>query len=391
MAPARLQSPEAVAKREEARVAVVKVAATPVAAEVADVLDSPEVAELIGQIETLRWTGRKGYGTRALIGACLVKALYAIPTWTRTAALIADHAALRDALGDAPSQWACYRFTVKLREQKPLLDACLSQVIAALRERVPEMGTDVAIDASDLPAYGNGQRFLTKGGPERERFSDPDASWGHRSAVSTRSAGGFYGFKLHLATCARTDLPLAWEIRTAKTAESTVAKSLLAALTERDFAPESVALDKGYDHAMVYESVQALGGTAIIPLRKTPDVKQGKQNAPVCEHGEWVFAGADFKNKRTKWRCPTGECDPASVWRKASRLHPLIPRHTKRWTELYAGRSSVERTFGRLKYGYGLAPLRTRGIERVQVHADLCILAQLAQALSRARAVPLAA
>ncbi len=31
-----------------------------------------------------------------------------------------------------------------------------------------------------------------------------------------------------------------------------------------------------------------------------------------CRHGVWTFAGADFKRRATKWRCPTGECQPAS-------------------------------------------------------------------------------
>jgi hypothetical protein len=74
------------------------------------------------------------------------------------------------------------------------------------------MGRDLAIDASDLPAYANGQRFVSKGGRERERFSDPDASWGHRSAVSTRKGGGFYGYKIDMATCSRTGLPVAWNV-----------------------------------------------------------------------------------------------------------------------------------------------------------------------------------
>src|SRR5581483_9577297 len=69
--------------------------------------------------------GARANGARALVGACLVKNLYAIPTWTRTARLIAEHAALQDAIGGAPSEWACYRFTVKLRAQAPLLDATL--------------------------------------------------------------------------------------------------------------------------------------------------------------------------------------------------------------------------------------------------------------------------
>lgn len=58
---------------------------------------------------------------------------------------------------------------------------------------------------------------------------------------------------------------------------------------------------------------------------------------------------------------------------------------------LYRGRASVEREFGRLKHQYGLAPLRVRGLERAQLHTDLVMLTRLSQALSRARAVPLAA
>jgi transposase len=82
---------------------------------------------------------------------------------------------------------------------------------------------------------------------------------------------------------------------------------------------------------------------------------------------------------------------PASVWIKADRLHPLIPRETLRWRGLYRGRASVEREFGRLKHEWALAPLRVRGIERVRLHADLTILAKLSCALARARVVALAA
>ena len=55
------------------------VARRTVAHEVAGLLDSPEIADLIGELEALRWTGRKGYPIRALVGACLVKSMYAIP------------------------------------------------------------------------------------------------------------------------------------------------------------------------------------------------------------------------------------------------------------------------------------------------------------------------
>jgi hypothetical protein len=82
-------------------------------------------------------------------------------------------------------------------------------------------------------------------------------------------------------------------------------------------------------------------------------------------------------------------CEP--VWVKADRLRPLVPRETPRWRKLYKGRAEVEREIGRLKNEWALLPLRVRGLDRVKLHADLTILAKLACALSRARAVPLAA
>jgi hypothetical protein len=366
-----------------------------------EILDSPEISELVAELEALRWTGRKGYPTRSLVGACLAKSLYSIPTWSRTAALIAEHAALQEVLGSAPSVYALYRFTTKLRENRPALAACFTALAAALRTELPEYGRDVAIDASDLPAYANGQRFLSRNGPERERYSDPDASWGHRSAVSTRKGGGFYGYKIQIAVCASTELPLAWQVATARDHESSYALPLLDAVLARGFKPETCAMDKGYDTGPIHDGFEERGCRPVVPLKNTLTVGRGEHRPPECEHGTWIFAGADFKRRRTKWRCPHAAasnrgqlafaCSPASVWIKASRLHPLIPRESKRWSDLYRGRGAVERALARLKNEYGLNPLRTRGIERVAIHADLCILATLASVLARARAIPLAA
>jgi transposase len=292
-----------------------------------------------------------------------------------------------------PSVYACYRFTAKLRIYGDMLTGCIDRVTAGLSARVPEYGRNIAIDGSDMPAYANGQRFVSKGGRERaaDEYADPDASWGHRSAVSTRKGGGFYGYKIDMAVCTATDLPLAWNVRTAREAEQAHALALVDAVKARGFAVETAAMDKGYDARFVYEGCEDRDVRPIIPLTKSPGVKRGDHKTPRCEHGAWRFAGADYKRKATKWRCPTGECAPASVWIKAERLFPLIPRDTPRFAALYRRRSAVEREFGRLKHEWALAPLRVRGLDRVRLHADLTILAKLACALSRARAVPLAA
>lgn len=85
-------------------------------------------------------------------------------------------------------------------------------------------------------------------------------------------------------------------------------------------------------------------------------------------------------------------CVPIVCLRKGRPI-PLtaIPYGSDEWKRLYHGRAAVEREFGRLKNEYALTPLRTRGLVRVRLHADLVMIAPLGQALVRVRAVPLAA
>ncbi len=277
------------------------------------------MAALVRQIDGLRLRKRRGYGTRTLIGACLVRTIYALPRWTRTVQLIEEHAGLADAIGGTPSEWACYRFMTKLREHSAALADCVDALAESLRAELPGYGVDVAIDASDLPAYANGQRFLYNHGPERQGYSDPDASWGHRSAVSTRKGGGFYGYKLHLAACTRTGLPVAWQVETARRNESLYVARLLDTLRRRDIRPETCAMDKGYDNNRVFEETRSRAVVPIVCIRK-------------------------------------GRAIPLTA----------IPYGSDEWKRLHRGRAAVEREFGRLKNEYGLTPLRTRGLARVR-------------------------
>ena len=59
-----------------------KVARRTVVGDVAELLDSPEILALIERIDAAGDNrGRKGFGTRALVGACLAKSLFALPTF----------------------------------------------------------------------------------------------------------------------------------------------------------------------------------------------------------------------------------------------------------------------------------------------------------------------
>jgi hypothetical protein len=65
-----------------------------------------------------------------------------------------------------------------------MLAACIASVLFVLHSAKPEMGTAIAIDGSDLPAYASGQRYVKRRGELCKRFADPDASWDHRYDTS---------------------------------------------------------------------------------------------------------------------------------------------------------------------------------------------------------------
>lgn len=48
------------------------------AAQIGVLLDSPEIAGLITQLEQTRWTGRPGYPIRAMVGLALIKGSYTL-------------------------------------------------------------------------------------------------------------------------------------------------------------------------------------------------------------------------------------------------------------------------------------------------------------------------
>ena len=299
-----------------------KVAPRSAAFELAGLLDSPEIAALVSELESTRWTGRPGYPIRAMVGMALAKSMYVIPTWTRTARLVAEHAALRAALGceDAtPSEWACYRFAAKLRAYKPLLDSCIAAVLDRLREANPGMGENIAIDGSDLPAYANGQRFVSKNGRERalSEYSDPDASWGHRSAVSTRKGGGYYGYKVHAAVDTLTGLPMAWTVETAKAAETTFALGLLDAVRERGFAVATAIMARAMTTA---RSTTAAWTVASAPSRRFG--RPRLSSAATTLRASASTESGPSPEPTTSGRPPSGAARPATASRSRCGSRP---------------------------------------------------------------------
>jgi hypothetical protein len=115
----------------------------------------------------------------------------------------------------------------------------------------------------------------------------------------------------HAAEFARTDLLIAWQVETASASEQKHMPSLLDTAIRRGFTPSVAVLYKGYDGRLMYEACETRHIRPVIPLKMTTGVQAGWHLPPSCDHGTWTFAGSDAKRQASKWRCPTGQCEPA--------------------------------------------------------------------------------
>lgn len=286
----------------------------------------------------------------------------------------------------------------KLREHPGWLERLITDIQDAIRLLHPKYGESVAGDGTDIPAYANGQRYIKKGGPERTIFADPDATWGHRGSISTRTGGGYYGYKSHSLVCTDLELPVTWRTQSASSAETPQIPLLFEHADLRHFEMRVATFDKGYDAGPVYDLCHKRSMRVVIPLRDSDSSRDGYA-VPECTHGErvyrWMYAGTDIKRGATKWRCPVGKCQPKSIWLPLDRFHPAIPRQlfhlpkpeaNPRSKKAYKQRSSVERFWSRLKDQWGLLHgLRVRRLDRVAQHVDLTIAVFLMFGLARLR------
>ena len=343
--------------------------------------------------------GPKGYCGYALLRALLAKQLFQIPTFTLLVERLAqDLSFAYDCgfrIGDArPSVATFSRFYQRLSQTGALGKLFESLVSQALEQNIA-IADVVSIDASQINAY-------EKARPKKQITDDElAANWGAKRDTHGNQITWF-GYKLHLAVDARSELPLSLTVTPAHRHDSTQAIPLMEQLPVQ---PEAYCLDMGYDVKGIYEHVHSRGAKAIIPLNrrgeKEPPAGLAANRTPVCSMGyPMVYWGADVKRGELKFRCPQVcgkvDCPQGSSWCSASnygmvvkckiaddlRSHSLPHRASRNWKELYNLRTAVERVFSRLKEMLGADSLKVRGLQKVTAHLTLCCIILLAGTLA---------
>jgi len=220
------------------------------------------------------------------------------------------------------------RFPEKVGVER--LQSAIDGLLKGLKGAGLVKGKNVALDATFIKAYSSID-MRTKLGR-----SDPDARIG-------RGGKGYgLGYNLHLSVDANAELPIAFKVTPANIRDIAEATDLLRAT--RRVLPrgiEHAMADRGYSSDEFREEVRRRGMEPIIPHRSNQHV------------GERGLLRID---KGFKTHGPT------------------------RLKRLYRKRGGVERVIGRLKEQLGLRDPRVRGLTRITLHVQLCIIGMLLNA-----------
>ena len=255
--------------------------------------------------------------------------------------LLTQHRELRRKLGfngGIPDQTSFSWF--KNHRAKHVFKQVFDETVHKLIEAGVIRGDHLVVDASLFHAYSNPRKKDKESG----KTSDADATW----AKETRTGQWLYGYKLHVASCVDSELPLTLTVTTGKQGDSPLFPQLLQEASKFPIVIRIVGADGNYHSAMNHLEAYKIGACTVIPL-------------PQRSHKK-----------------------PETLAEKL-RLHPLIKRGTKLYQQLKNKRQSVERVFSRLKSHFNLDNLKVRGLVKVKQHVLLSVTSMLVYALTAAK------
>ena len=292
---------------------------------------------------------------------------------------------------------------------------------------MPDLGQVQALDGKELHSLAKGESnypLLDEEEEDSDGRRDRDADWGVKGSGKNRHS--WFGYLVHLVVDASYELPLAFEVTKASTAEQPQAQLLLDQMQERH--PEllercsRLSADKGYDdHKLINRLWDQHQIKPIIAIRNcwqdgeaehdgvATKLVRGQQNVIYTYDGEvscvcpqtgtvrsMDYGGFERDRNTLKYRCPARysgaackgieQCPVGDAVRirlaEDRRVFTPVARSSYRWQDYYDQRSAVERVNSRLAGGFGFERAGIRG--RLRVTMALTIMQALASGRIRA-------
>lgn len=374
-------------------------------AELRAIFDDMPDRTLLRRLRAYRPVGRQGYSLRAMWRAYMASFHLNLPHTNALIRELEDDPALRAVCGfdpevPLPDRRTFNRFIRRLADHPELVEDCLATITTELKTVLPDLGDEVAIDASVVRTHAD---------PRRD--TDAEASWGVSHSPHARNKDGtewVYGYKLHMIADANHGLPIAAIFTTGSRSDSPELPPLIDhAMTQYDwFHPKVAVADRGYDSATNHQALWfGHGILPIIHIRKPSNTNlyQGiytPDGVPTClGMVPMEYRGTDEDGYRV-YHCRRAGCEladsPSGGVRHCDteyrqdpnediRLFGVIRRNSRRWRRYYRKRQAVERLFKSMKESRRLERHRTRGLRHVRLHALMSTLTFQITALMRIR------
>ena len=372
----------------------------PLANELADLFEILSADRLLGKLQKSSGRGPKGFSASSLFRTFIASYFLNKDSIADTVRSLQDNPSLASVCGfeqKVPSRSTLSRFFARLANHTDEVHSLIDQLTGELKKRLVNFGENIAIDSSIVRAHSNGAR---------KQPSDTDASWTAKVKSQNKNLLQWsFGYKLHAAVDAKYELPIAFYVTGASSNDMNHLLPLLDQARSRHkwFEPKFVSADKGYDSLSNYSRiVEDYEATPIIALRSPGKTRSHRaavnfdpSHFPLCRGGQPMRESLDLFNGERIYRCNPGIC-PIKIKGvrgcgqeeviRTSDNYPLfcdIPRWSEKWTELYDSRTSVERTFGRLKQHRRLERHCYRGLSKVTLHCLLSIMTLQAKAIAQ--------
>jgi hypothetical protein len=401
-----------------------------------DLLATLPDAKLLNSLRNARGKGRDDYPVSVLWGVVVLRVALRHVTTEAVLAELRRNDGLRRLIGieseaGVPKSWNMSRFEEVLGQEphRSLLKSIFHELIARLADAVTDLGVDTAGDATALSAR-------RKPEPAAQQESDeglPQASGGRKEykddAGKVTKVVEWFGFKLHLLVDVKHEVVLAYEVTDTKAGDGETLPAVLEQAEANLPAGriETLAYDKAADTDEVH---RVLSRKAIKPLIQMRSLWQteperllpghdGTSNVVYDEAGtiycydkvseppvrhKMSYIGYEPERQTLKYRCPakhegwscpmSSACNAGKSYGKTVRVprevdprrFPALPRATKKFEQMYKGRTAVERVNARLKIFWGVDDGNVRGSRRfvAQVGVVMAVHAAFATLLASA-------
>jgi len=392
------------------------------------VLENMKDEELMQRLERERGLGRNDYPVRGVWNAILAGIVYEHKSIEGLIRELRRNGQLRYLCGidSVPPSWVFSRFNRKLLNMEEEIDAIFDRLVEEISELLPGFGKNLAVDGKGIETHAKPRKKGQSKPADGRR--DRDADFGKKVYSGQREDGtlwekivSWFGYKLHLIVDTDYELPVAYEVTRASSAEAPQAHEMLDKIENTHEAilkgAEHFTADRGYDDIKLIKKLwDEYGIKPVIDIRnmwkdgEKTRVVIGTENI-VYDYRGTVFCycpetgakrhmplgGFEKLRETLKYRCPADhygincegreECQVASSIRisleEERRIFTPLARSSYRWDRVYKKRTAVERVNSRLDVSFGFEDHYIRGLKKMKFRVGLALCVMLAMALGR--------